>query len=175
MNYIKFIRIFLLVLIIIGLGLLATQKMWVPRVVDMIVTRDWKTYTNTKYGYIFKYPSNANVYVIDGISNNIPSNGKERYVSISYKNQNELLAVRVDDDIEGTRSWLQTSSVIGYNDINNIHFQRRKDMGCAQSEGCYTPIFYYFEDKNRAYILEFGDFEDYSDATDILNSFKFTK
>jgi hypothetical protein len=37
MNLIKFIRIFLLVLIVIGLGLLATQKMWVPKVVNMIL------------------------------------------------------------------------------------------------------------------------------------------
>lgn len=37
MNTIKFIRIFLLVLIIIGIGLLVTQKMWVPKVVDMIM------------------------------------------------------------------------------------------------------------------------------------------
>ncbi len=37
---IKFIRIFLLVLIIIGLGLLATQKMWLPKITDMIVARE---------------------------------------------------------------------------------------------------------------------------------------
>lgn len=37
MNYKKFIRIFLLVLIIIGIGLLLTQKMWVPRLVDAII------------------------------------------------------------------------------------------------------------------------------------------
>ncbi|MFM7088342.1 MAG: hypothetical protein ACKOW9_02310 [Candidatus Paceibacterota bacterium] len=36
----KFIQIFLLFLIIIGLGLLATQKMWVPRVVDMILVSE---------------------------------------------------------------------------------------------------------------------------------------
>lgn len=34
----KIIRIVLLVLIIIGLGLLATQKVWVPRLVDMILS-----------------------------------------------------------------------------------------------------------------------------------------
>ncbi len=34
---IKFIRIFLLVLIIIGVGLLLTQKSWVPKVVDRIM------------------------------------------------------------------------------------------------------------------------------------------
>lgn len=37
MRFIKFIRIFLLVLIIIGIGLILTQKMWVPKVVDMIM------------------------------------------------------------------------------------------------------------------------------------------
>ena len=39
---IKFIRIFLLVLIIIGLGLLATYKMWVPKLVDRIVAGESK-------------------------------------------------------------------------------------------------------------------------------------
>jgi hypothetical protein len=42
MNYIKFVRIFLLILIIIGIGLLLTQKMWVPKVVDMILKMDSK-------------------------------------------------------------------------------------------------------------------------------------
>ncbi|MSU44973.1 hypothetical protein EXS45_02225 [Candidatus Nomurabacteria bacterium] len=40
MNYIKFIRIFLLVLIFIGIGLLATQKMWVPKVVEIILKNE---------------------------------------------------------------------------------------------------------------------------------------
>ena len=37
MNFIKFVRIFLLVLIIIGIGLLVTQKLWVPKLVDKIL------------------------------------------------------------------------------------------------------------------------------------------
>ncbi len=36
----KFIRIFLLVLIIIGIGLLLTRNMWVPKLVDAIVARE---------------------------------------------------------------------------------------------------------------------------------------
>lgn len=40
MNYKKFIRIFLLILIIIGIGLLFTQKMWVPRLVDVIIGQE---------------------------------------------------------------------------------------------------------------------------------------
>lgn len=37
---IKFIRIFLFVLIIIGLGLIATQKLWVPKLVDRIISKE---------------------------------------------------------------------------------------------------------------------------------------
>lgn len=33
----KFVRIFLLVLIIIGIILLLTQNLWVPKIVDMIL------------------------------------------------------------------------------------------------------------------------------------------
>jgi hypothetical protein len=38
----KFIRIFLLVLIVIGIGLIATQKTWVPKVVDKILESENK-------------------------------------------------------------------------------------------------------------------------------------
>ncbi len=41
----KFIRIFLLVLIIIGLGLLITQKIWVPKLVDKIILSENKRNT----------------------------------------------------------------------------------------------------------------------------------
>lgn len=37
MSYIKFIRIFLLVLIVVGIGLLLTQKVWVPGLVNKIL------------------------------------------------------------------------------------------------------------------------------------------
>jgi TM2 domain-containing membrane protein YozV len=37
MKLITFVRWFLLVLIIIGIGLLLTQKMWVPKLVNSII------------------------------------------------------------------------------------------------------------------------------------------
>lgn len=40
MSFTKFIRIFLLGLIIIGVGLLVTQKMWVPKIVEMILKNE---------------------------------------------------------------------------------------------------------------------------------------
>jgi len=70
---IKTIRIILLVLIIIGLGLLATQKLWVPGLVNHIVTTEdknnptipvansidtskWQTSSDRSDGVTFKYP-----------------------------------------------------------------------------------------------------------------------
>jgi hypothetical protein len=40
MKAIKVVRIFLLVLIIVGLGLLATQKIWVPKLVNKIISSE---------------------------------------------------------------------------------------------------------------------------------------
>lgn len=42
MKLIKTIQIFLLVLILVGLGLLFTQKMWVPKLVDYILSKEQK-------------------------------------------------------------------------------------------------------------------------------------
>lgn len=46
MNFVKFVRIFLLILIVIGIGLLVTQKMWVPRLVDFILQPQQETAQN---------------------------------------------------------------------------------------------------------------------------------
>jgi hypothetical protein len=66
----KLIRIFLLVLIIIGIGLLITQKIWVPKVVaeilsyqdgsetNIINAPNWKSYQNSQIGLQIDYPSN---------------------------------------------------------------------------------------------------------------------
>lgn len=59
MSFIKFIRIFLLVLIIIGIGLLITQKIWVPKVVDMILkTPNYESEksANLSSDFLLKYP-----------------------------------------------------------------------------------------------------------------------
>jgi hypothetical protein len=42
MNFIKSFRVFLLILIVVGIGLLVTQKIWVSKVVDMILKSDNK-------------------------------------------------------------------------------------------------------------------------------------
>ncbi len=55
----KAFRIFLLILIIIGLGLLVTQKVWVPKLVDQVLKSEngWKTYTDSTQRFTIKYPS----------------------------------------------------------------------------------------------------------------------
>ncbi|OHA79652.1 MAG: hypothetical protein A2675_03125 [Candidatus Yonathbacteria bacterium RIFCSPHIGHO2_01_FULL_51_10] len=119
MSYIKFIRIFLLILIVIGIGLLATQKTWVPKVVDVILktennqqqisiisdskietqdpTKDWKTYTNTKYGYEFKYPDNVGM-VSDYDSSFLgpPNNPNEDLLLISDKEESFHFQINKD-------------------------------------------------------------------------------
>src|SRR3989344_2134197 len=119
MSYIQFIRIFLLILIVIGIGLLATQKTWVPKVVDVILktennqqqisiisdskietqdpTKDWKTYTNTKYGYEFKYPDNVGM-VSDYDSSFLgpPNNPNEDLLLISDKEESFHFQINKD-------------------------------------------------------------------------------
>ena len=80
MNYIKYIRIFLGVLIVVGIGLLVTQKIWMPKVVEIVLKNENKQqistpinnksfigdtsvpYTNTIYGFELKYPNNFNLF-----------------------------------------------------------------------------------------------------------------
>ncbi len=88
--YLKVIRIVLLVLVVIGLGLLATQKLWVPKLVDRILQQgnhagslvstdpsDWKTYTSTKYRFTLNLTEAWKGYqakeVNDGVDFLIPS------------------------------------------------------------------------------------------------------
>lgn len=79
MNYRKFTRIFFLVLIIIGIGLLVTQKMWVPKVVEIILKNDnnhqevstsldnkneltnFNIYTDIQNRFEIKYPQNLSL------------------------------------------------------------------------------------------------------------------
>lgn len=61
----KFIRIFLLILIIIGLGLLCTKKLWVPGLVNKIIS-----YENGEYSQNITLQTPPNYknaeYIIDG-------------------------------------------------------------------------------------------------------------
>jgi hypothetical protein len=60
----KVVRIFLLVLIIIGVALLATQKTWVPKLVDMILR-----YEGTDVTHLVNEADYKNIsYIIDGQS-----------------------------------------------------------------------------------------------------------
>lgn len=61
MKAVKFLRIFLLILIIIGLGLLATQKIWVPKLVNKIISSE-----NTSAPISVLPPPQPNLVLKDG-------------------------------------------------------------------------------------------------------------
>jgi len=74
----KKIRILLFVLILIGIALLGTQKIWVPKLVDKIIssevdlqqaklTSGWKTFSDPTKGFTFKYPENINTKYISTV------------------------------------------------------------------------------------------------------------
>lgn len=57
---IKDVLIVVVAIVLIGGGAFAYKYWWVPRVSENIQndeTADWKTYTNTQYGFEIKYPS----------------------------------------------------------------------------------------------------------------------
>lgn len=117
MKAIKIFRILLLILIIIGIGLLLTQKIWLPRLVDKILlyqgatitmqtvstdntlpevdTKEWLTYKNDKYGYQLKYPERA-TYTTTAIENSNDGNPDlikfqlENAVGIDYMDEKRL-------------------------------------------------------------------------------------
>lgn len=75
----KALRIFLLILIIIGLALIFTQKIWVPKLVNQILSSEKTpfviptveqpneplvTYNNSDYGFTFSLPSDWKGYSI---------------------------------------------------------------------------------------------------------------
>lgn len=62
----KTIRIILLILIIIGLALLATQKIWVPKLVDRIISSETKSNIIHIDDKSVLLPSQENISLIDG-------------------------------------------------------------------------------------------------------------
>ena len=83
----KFIRIFLLALIIIGIGLLLTQKKWVPGLTDYILKHE-KTHNNDGISLLNVYTVNgSNIYYYGTLVNGadvgtfkfIGSNGTDSY------------------------------------------------------------------------------------------------
>lgn len=93
----KFIRIFLFVLIIIGIGLLCTERIWVPKLVDKIILNENSSkaiktvpidtnkvtkieYKNSEYGFTFSLPlswKGYSVIVDNWVGNMIDSKTNE--------------------------------------------------------------------------------------------------
>jgi hypothetical protein len=91
----KFIRIFLLVLIVIGIGLLITQKIWVPKLVDVILKSDFIKYESIKYNFSFTQP------VQWSVSDNVVNAGPEGIV-IKDESLNEIMTISYTDSLQET-------------------------------------------------------------------------
>ena len=65
MNFIKFVRIFLLILIVTGVGLLVTQKIWVPKLVDRIVMSENNNITTINASTSTKQENTKKTYCTD--------------------------------------------------------------------------------------------------------------
>lgn len=63
----KIIRIILFILIIIGLALLATQKMWVPKLVDRIILSEIKPVIAPTKNQVILPNSQGNIPLVDGL------------------------------------------------------------------------------------------------------------
>lgn len=93
MNFIKFIRIFLLILIIIGIGLLATQKIWVPKLVGIILNNENKqsvyTISDTQNKPVVATPPKQSlpiITILSPVSNDILKEGTNTNVRWNITN-----------------------------------------------------------------------------------------
>ena len=150
-------------------------------------TANWKTYTNSEYGFEFKYPNgwNANnasltgaVYalgldnaLLDHFDNDLPYGLTIRvYLSISS----------LDDQKLGVKDL--NSFLLAYSSLPNPRYQNIQPFSIDNQLGYKTDsgpgnfipgIFYYIAYKN--YIFEILDFMGTPEVNQILSTFKFTK
>ncbi|MES2213577.1 MAG: hypothetical protein V4473_01920 [Patescibacteria group bacterium] len=106
MNHSKFVRIFLLILIIIGIGLLVTQKMWVPKTVDTILKKDQNTFKNqvvvTSKVSLTDLERGQIEKSVDEFMNEykLPKGVQNSYTFSIEKRLNDSIQIIVDADVE---------------------------------------------------------------------------
>lgn len=81
------------------------------------VTSTWKTYTNTAYGFEFKYPSNRTAFQsIDAASERlIPATPTNSYIAVAHRegayifnSEPQIVSVQIKNENIDPRNWLNT-------------------------------------------------------------------
>lgn len=166
--------------------------------VDKADTSDWKTYTNTEYGFEFKYPGDWH-FKQDSLNNQVglllldppevsPNNHNDTdlpyvfmislYPDISYLDWRRLGAKNLDDFISKYSSSVDDPYI---KDIENISIGINKWYKANAGPNVFGGgEFYFIEKGNKIYEVKLfnlvGAEWQYSDVTSqILSTFRFTK
>ena len=134
MNFIKLVRIFLLVLIIIGVGLLATQKIWVPKLVEIILKNEKNSsmvYTDNKNNLSEVAPNFNDIFAVSGMSATFFEPDDKRIAYLKMQDGTESFSTTADDVLSQTsdvKDFLKTKKIKIY-DTNKRYIKFLKDNG----------------------------------------------
>lgn len=204
------IGIIVVVAVLAGAGVLGYQYYYIPKQEANVEnvqdeTADWKTYTNTQYGYEIKYPSDYKSQEIPtdsptGLSINLP-----RGEATVHEINNAIININLPDDCMFSSNALEDKNMLSFietKQINGINFyyyknylSQQKYLGayCGMSSGCQSRDVYRTLYKGKCYEMAynrsdrvFSSVDNYRIATQeemnvpevfdqIISTFKFTK
>jgi hypothetical protein len=137
-------------------------------------TANWKTYTNSQYGFNFEYPTEMSIYSDSGDSVVITQSGKGSQINIwvfpeisdpTYYPSEQNPPLQLNKKIISNSTWYNYSSTSQDCNSNDI-YQTKLSNGIIQFNFS-TCLGYAYK--------ELGILEDKSVENQILSTFKFTK
>jgi hypothetical protein len=124
--------IFLIVIVVIALGTTMYFLSHKDTLQTAIVsdTKEWKTYTNTKYGFEFKYPANLSVYnttshgEATGLEDAITVSDLDAYnmnkaFTLTISTQPNTAAAGVDEQLKNSQKVYPSDRVFLFSTLNN--------------------------------------------------------
>ncbi|MBX4198621.1 hypothetical protein KW782_04845 [Candidatus Parcubacteria bacterium] len=170
----KFIRIFLLILIIIGVILLITQKMWVPSLVTWILktehadTDTGKIYKNVEYGFEIDFPDSWKGFSV--VKNSWE--GQKIDSTITQEKYTGPLLVFENPQTNSEHAWQNIPIMVFTADIWKLIIEEKIAVSAA-------PIAPAKIGENSKYVFAtpprwygFTDAEGWQEAVDIVKTFK---
>jgi len=134
-------------------------------------TTDWKTYTNTQYGYEFKYPSNYNIeqptQIKDVVVIHIPK--KQEYMQIQFFNTEPKI-----NDYEPLGAQLAGDSLLGGKKSLKYHTEKPIILEGTLKDIPYTDYVVVLSKSSYLEISYYGHNNVEASFEKILSTFKFT-